>query len=319
MTASLDPLAGHDLSGLYGREWQLAQLAADFGRVRSERTFGVSVVHGPSGIGKSALLARFLADPSMGDATVISARADQYGGDAPYAALVDGMRALVVDILGQSDAAVAHWRGRIGAGMMDPELTLALVPELALLLEGAALHPPQASPDGGGRLAAAVLRLLRAFASAERPLIIVVDDAHWLDPAAATLLEQIVGMAADLPVMLLIATRPRAGGALDAAAGLGRRLASRAAYYRELAVETLSVTWSRCWPIPSMARSRSWNSLAAWCITRRAGTRISCGSSCRGWPTAAWRTTGRKAGSSTSPGYGGAHSRTTCWAWPCRA
>lgn len=241
MTASLDPLAGHDLSGLYGREWQLAQLAADFGRVRSERTFGVSVVHGPSGIGKSALLARFLADPSMGDATVISARADQYGGDAPYAALVDGMRALVVDILGQSDAAVAHWRGRIGAGMVDPELTLALVPELALLLEGTALHPPQASPDGGGRLAAAVLRLLRAFASAERPLIIVVDDAHWLDPAAATLLEQIVGMAAALPVMLLIATRPRAGGALDAAAGLGRRLASRAAYYRELAVETLSV------------------------------------------------------------------------------
>jgi len=241
MTASLDPPAVPDVSGLYGREWQLAQLAADFRRVRSERTFGVSVVHGPSGIGKSALLARFLADPSLCDATVLSARADQYGGGAPYAALVDGMRALVTDILGQSEASVAHWRGRIGAGVADPELTLALVPELALLLEGATPQLPQASLGGGGRLAAAVLQLLRAFASAERPLIIVVDDAHWLDPAAATLLEQIVGMAAGLPVMLVIATRPRAGGALDAAAGLGRRLASRAAYYRELAVETLSV------------------------------------------------------------------------------
>jgi len=223
MTASLDPRAVHDLSALYGREWQLAQLAADFGRVCSERTFGVSVVHGPSGIGKSALLARFLADPSMRDATVLIARADQYGGNAPYAALVDGMRALVADILGQGEDSVAHWRGRIGTGVADPEMTLALVPELAVLLEGAALHPPQASPDGGGRLAAAVLQLLRAFASAERPLVIVVDDAHWLDPAAVTLLEQVVGMATDLPVMLLIATR------------------SRAAYYRELAVETLSV------------------------------------------------------------------------------
>ena len=166
MTASLDPPAVPDVSGLYGREWQLAQLAADLRRVRSERTFGVSVVHGPSGIGKSALLARFLADPSLCDATVLSARADQYGGGAPYAALVDGMRALVTDILGQSEAAVAHWRGRIGAGVADPELTLALVPELALLLEAATLQPPQAFLGGGGRLAAAVLRLLRAFASA---------------------------------------------------------------------------------------------------------------------------------------------------------
>lgn len=228
-------------SGLYGRETQLAQLAADLGRVRSERTFGVSVVHGPSGIGKSALLARFLADPCLRDATVISAHADQFGGDAPYAALVDGMRALVADILGQSEAAVAHWRGRIGAGMVDPELTLALVPELALLLDGATLPPPQAALDGGGRVAAAVLRLLHAFTSAERPLVLVVDNAHWLDPAAARLLEQVVGMAAELPVMLLLGTRSRAGGSLEGAAGLGRRLASRAAYYRELAVEALSV------------------------------------------------------------------------------
>lgn len=228
-------------TSLYGREAQLAQLAADFDRVRSERSFGVSVVHGPSGIGKSALLARFLADARMRDATVISAHADQYGGDAPYAALVDGMRGLVADILGQSEASVAHWRGRIGAGMVDPELTLALVPELALLLEGASLPPPQASLDGGGRVAAAVLRLLRAFASAERPLVIVVDNAHWLDPAAATLLEQVVGMAAELPVMLLLGTRSRAGGSPDEAAGLGRRLAARAAYYRELAIAPLTV------------------------------------------------------------------------------
>lgn len=227
--------------GLYGREAQLARLAADFGRVRSERTFGVSVVHGPSGIGKSTLIGRFLADPGLRDATVISAQADQYGGDAPYAALVDGMRGLVAGILGQSEAVVAHWRGRIGGGMVDPELTLALVPELALLLDGATLPPPQACGGGGGRVAAAVLRLLRAFASAERPLVVVVDNAQWLDPAAATLLEQVVGMAAELPVMLLVGTRSRAGGALDGAAGLGRRLASRAAYYRELAVEPLSV------------------------------------------------------------------------------
>jgi PAS domain S-box-containing protein len=216
---------------LYGREQALAELAAAYARVRAERTFGVSVVHGPSGIGKSSLLSHLRADPRLREATVIDARADQYGGNAPYAALVDGLRRLVSDILAQSDAAVAYWRGRVAGELCDLELTLALVPELKLLLDGATPAAGRAA-DGGGRVAAAVLCLLRAFATSDRPLVLVVDNGQWLDAAAAMLLEQVVVLAADLPVMLVIGERAEASG-------LSARLAARAVYFQEIELEGL--------------------------------------------------------------------------------
>jgi hypothetical protein len=102
---------------LYGREHAAEALRAAYARVCTEQTFGVSVVHGPSGIGKSSLLAQLVADPQLRDAAVIFARADQYGGDAPYASLIDGLRRLVVGILAQSDAAVLVGPGENDGGI----------------------------------------------------------------------------------------------------------------------------------------------------------------------------------------------------------
>jgi PAS domain S-box-containing protein len=238
---------------LYGRDGALVELTAAYARAGAERTLGVSVVHGPSGSGKTALLAAFLDDPRLRQAVVIRARADQYGGEAPYAALADGLRRLVTGILAHSEAAVAHWRARVAAELRDPAPGLGLVPELALLLDGAppaagspAAGSPVAAFDGGARVADTVLGLLRAFATPERPLVLVVDNVQWLDPAAALLLEQVVGLAVDLPVMLVLATRSHMGGAPARQAALGARLAGRAAFFHEIALDGL--------PLPVLER-----------------------------------------------------------------
>jgi len=258
---------------LYGRDGALADLTAAYARVRTEGTLGVSVVHGPSGSGKTALLGAFLDDPRLRHAVVIRARADQYGGEAPYAALADGLRRLVTGILAHSESAVAHWRARVAAALRDPAPALVLVPELALLLDGAlpvagspaagspaagspaagspaagspAAGSPAAAVEGGARVADTVLRLLRAFATPERPLVLVVDNVQWLDPAAVLLLEQVVGLAADLPVMLVLAVRSHMGGAPGRHAGLGTRLAGRAAFFHEVALDGL--------PLPVLER-----------------------------------------------------------------
>jgi len=228
---------------LYGRDGALGALTAAYARVRTEHTLGVSVVHGPSGSGKTALLAAFLDDPRLRYTVAIRARADQYGGEAPYAALADGLRRLVSGILAQSEVAVAHWRARVAAELRDPALALTLVPELALLLDGAA---PAAASGGGARVADTVLRLLRAFTTPERPLVLVVDNVQWLDPAAALLLEQVAGLAVDLPVMLVLAVRSHMGGAPARHAALGTRLAGRAAFFHEIALDGL--------PLPVLER-----------------------------------------------------------------
>ena len=45
-------------------------------------------------------------------------------------------------------------------------------------------------------------------AAAQGPVLIVVEDAHWIDPTSQDLLERMVARAASLPVLLVVTMRP---------------------------------------------------------------------------------------------------------------
>src|SRR3954469_9267271 len=141
---------------LLGREAELERVRELLEGARAGRS-GVLAVRGEPGIGKSALLeaARGMA----GDDVAVLATAGIEGeSEVPYAAL----HGLTAPILGKLDVLPERQRGA---------------------LEGAlALGPP----DPADRLAigAALIGLLDAAAD-ERPLLILVDDAHWLDVASA--------------------------------------------------------------------------------------------------------------------------------------
>ena len=47
-----------------------------------------------------------------------------------------------------------------------------------------------------------------AGAAAQGPVLIVVEDAHWIDPTSQDLLERMVARAASLPVLLVVTARP---------------------------------------------------------------------------------------------------------------
>jgi class 3 adenylate cyclase/tetratricopeptide (TPR) repeat protein len=44
--------------------------------------------------------------------------------------------------------------------------------------------------------------------AAQRPVLIVLEDAHWIDPTSLDLLDRMVARVADLPVLLVITLRP---------------------------------------------------------------------------------------------------------------
>src|SRR5437899_11850000 len=44
--------------------------------------------------------------------------------------------------------------------------------------------------------------------SRQRPVLVVYEDVHWIDPSSHELLGMIVGRAASLPVLLIITFRP---------------------------------------------------------------------------------------------------------------
>ncbi|MDH2384430.1 AAA family ATPase [Bradyrhizobium sp. CER78] len=53
----------------------------------------------------------------------------------------------------------------------------------------------------------ALLNQLSGLA-AQKPLLIVVEDAHWIDPTSLDLLDAMVARAANLPLLLLVTVRP---------------------------------------------------------------------------------------------------------------
>lgn len=57
------------------------------------------------------------------------------------------------------------------------------------------------------RTLAALLALMKAMARS-RPMLLVVEDAHWIDPSSQELLDQLVGQAREMSILVVIAFRP---------------------------------------------------------------------------------------------------------------
>jgi DNA-binding NarL/FixJ family response regulator len=178
---------GVDASPLIGRDRELAAMAEAVERLRDGAS-GALAVEGEPGIGKSRLLAE-LADRAARDGCrVAGARASEAELDLPYAAfteaLVPFLREQRLDRL----------------GIEDPGTLAAFLEPLAALAE------PTAADRH--RVHRALRDLLGALA-ATAPLVLWLDDVHWLDPASADALAAFLRRLPPARVLIAVATRER--------------------------------------------------------------------------------------------------------------
>ena len=220
---------GRDASQpMVGREAELAVLLAQWQRAVGGRSCG-ALVTGEAGLGKSRLvtaldhalppqshtLLRLQCSPfhvnsalqpfvhHLANATGLS------GSDAPEARLdkleaqlaIAGIdqpreRALIAALLGLPT------QGRYPVLEMPPPMQLQLTKE-ALKHYFAGLAKQRA-------VLASHQTLTRYFAGlAEgRPLLVVIEDMHWIDPTSLELLDLILGTSEDMPILMLMTTRP---------------------------------------------------------------------------------------------------------------
>jgi DNA-binding CsgD family transcriptional regulator len=158
---------------------------------------GALVVEGSAGIGKSTLLDAGAAAAEGRSCDVLRCRPGEHESRLSFAALRD----LLEDVFEETAAALP-----------EPQRQALAV---ALLRE-----EPDAPLDRGA-VSTAFLTLLRAR-SRDRPVLIVADDAQWLDAPSATVLGFAIRRLRTEAVGVLIARRADAGGA--ALLGLGRAL-----------------------------------------------------------------------------------------------
>jgi DNA-binding CsgD family transcriptional regulator len=191
---------GVDGPPLIGRDRELAALADALERLRGGAA-GALAVEGEPGIGKSRLLAE-LADRAVRDGChVAGARASEAELDLPYAAFTEAL----VPFLGQQRL------DRLS--LEDPGALAAFLEPLA------ALAAPEIADRH--RVHRALRDLLGALA-ATTPLVVWLDDVHWLDPASADALAALMRRLPSTRVLLAVATRegqaPRPVAAAIAAA-----------------------------------------------------------------------------------------------------
>jgi len=194
------PLGAHDASAqllipeqLYGREAEIALLAASFERVAAEGVSELVLVSGYAGSGKSALVGELHQVLVPRHALFATGKFEQYQRDVPYATLGQACSALVRQILGQNEAQVSRWRDALQTALgANGQLLTTLIPELEFLIgkqPTAKELPPQ---EALNRFQTLLRRFLCVFAQAEHPLVLFLDDLQWMDAATLELLEHLL-------------------------------------------------------------------------------------------------------------------------------
>ena len=177
---------------LIGRSHVLRRLEALAAASVEAGRLTVGLVEGPAGIGKTRLVSELAERMRAADAEVLVGHCVAQGGQTlPFAPLVD----LLTDLVRREGVdAVRRWAGPAGAELGR------LVPAL-----GSENDAIASSSAGTGRLFQAFSSLLLHL-SRRRPLLLVVEDVHWVDTSTRELLALLARQQAG-PVLLLLTLR----------------------------------------------------------------------------------------------------------------
>ena len=197
----LQPIAPHDqLHGRFvGRAAELAELREQLARVVAGQAVTV-LVHGPSGLGKSALVRQFTQE--LGASPVVLAGRCHEREAVPYKAIDE-----VTDALSRY---LRELPGDVAASLVPPDAALlAGVFPVLKQCEAIAATPLPALPPGDpherrSRVFAALRELLVRIGRL-RPLVVCIDDLHWTDDDSLRLLRDILRPPMT-PRMLLVVT-----------------------------------------------------------------------------------------------------------------
>lgn len=177
------------------RERELAALDEALGEASTGRP-RVALIAGEPGMGKTRLLAEFLARAHGERADVLHGRC-QPESEIPYQPFAEALR---------------HYYSTCPSERLPVRL-VSLAQELHPLVPGVserlglAAPPPVAQREGTRRALFSAVEETLTVASSERPLVLAVDDLHWADAPTVRLLEHLIATTADARLLIVAGFR----------------------------------------------------------------------------------------------------------------
>ncbi|CAN5301249.1 adenylate/guanylate cyclase domain-containing protein [soil metagenome] len=192
---------------LVGREREVAELRERWARARSGAG-QVVLLEGEAGIGKSRLVLALKEALQEVPHYRLECHGSSHHPNTAFHPLVDLLhREIGLDRADPSEARLAKLERELTRqGRGDPE-TVALFASILGLTPPTPL-PPDLLPERQRELTVEAVAGWLWSIAARTPILLVVEDLHWIDPSTLELLERIVDEAATRPVLVLLTARP---------------------------------------------------------------------------------------------------------------
>lgn len=186
---------------LVGRESEFSRVISAWERTRAGQAAHIHIT-APAGLGKTRLLSDIEARLRASRARVVRLRAAPGEQHMPYA------------LAAELAASLAKLRGAAGVSPGAAASLVALNPMVSTWLS--ASPDTVVGEDGLRRRSLAIYELLSAV-STETPVVLLIDDLHWIDAESIQLLNSLTSRLQSLSTLLVTTSRPPSPFAADTA------------------------------------------------------------------------------------------------------
>jgi predicted ATPase len=205
--ARIDVERERGFTRLVGREQELYLLCEGFARVKKGYGQAISII-GDAGLGKSRLLYEFRQTLADEEFALLEGRCSPYGTAVAYLPIIELLKQNLQIAPSDTDtdiqAKVLRGTEALGAD------AAAIAPYLLRLLaaEAESSIPPTLAPEMVKRKTCEALQMLMLKGAACRPLILTIEDLHWVDKTTEECLTFLLEHIAGARLLLVCTYRP---------------------------------------------------------------------------------------------------------------
>ncbi len=198
-------------SPLVGRTTELSRLQQNFSAMMTQRKPRIVFITGEAGMGKSRIVAEFCTSIEHESVNVAEGWCYNYARVKPFALMASLLRNIIrlSDALppAQQRSIVQTYLQRLGVSADDilPYVLEVLGVPTAANASEADTH--QLDSAVLQRLIFAALRHLLIAEAERRPLVLILEDLHWVDAASKKFIEHLLETTHNQPIMLLMVSR----------------------------------------------------------------------------------------------------------------
>ena len=210
--SGLRGLSGHGINApLIGRQSEY-QLASNIFSRLQEGEGGILAITGEAGIGKSRLVAELRGEFLSERLTWLEGHALSYGKSISYLPFQEILR-VSASIDDEDDERQARLKLEEHIETLFPERIAEILPYLAslLVLEPTEFYLERVKHLDSEALRRQLYRSMRLYVrrlAKVRPLVLVFDDLHWMDGSSVGLVEHLLPLVRDIPLLICGLSRP---------------------------------------------------------------------------------------------------------------